>query len=72
MRKDDPNYRPSGELQGDNKAMPDRGTRTGFTSHDAQTHGKSTSQDATNRMKGIGGATKSDRWDRCLPSKNNG
>lgn len=45
----DQTYRPSGELQGDTKAMPDRGTGTGFASNPV-TQGRSTDQDATNRI----------------------
>lgn len=55
----DCNYIPSGELQGDTKAMPDRGISTGMNgdSYDADL-----SQDSTNRIVGISGSTKSDPW----------
>lgn len=46
-------YRPSGDLQGDTKAMPDRGTGSGMAPHSTDTGGRSLDRDATNR---IGGA----------------
>jgi hypothetical protein len=49
-------YKPNGELQGDTKPMPDRGTTTGVT----DTYGADVSQDATNRIGSIRGATRSD------------
>ncbi|HYE41466.1 MAG TPA: hypothetical protein VEB23_16120 [Ramlibacter sp.] len=49
-------YVPNGQLQGDDKAIPDRGTTTGVT----DTYGADLSQDATNRMGSIKGATRSD------------
>ena len=55
------NYKPSGELQGDTKAMPDRGTSTGMTGLDTHSEGMSLDQDATNAMGGIKSATQSDR-----------
>ena len=48
--------RPTGELQGDDKAMPDRGTSTGFN---GDTYGADTSQSAINREGGIKSATQS-------------
>jgi hypothetical protein len=54
------NYRPSGELQGDDKAMPDRGTATGMT---GDTMGASTDCCATNPMGKMTGATQSDGKD---------
>jgi hypothetical protein len=60
------NYRPSGDLQGDTKAMPDRGTGTGM---DGDSYGASLSPDAINRTGGMGGAAKSDPAERCLPLK---
>lgn len=48
------NYKPSGELQGDTKAMPDRGTSTGVT----DTYGANLN--GTNRRGGLGNAAKSD------------
>lgn len=62
----DTNYRPSGELQGDSKAMPDKGTGTGFTGTDPQTGGMSTDSEATNSMGGMGKASKSDAMDQCF------
>lgn len=53
------NYRPTGQLQGDSKPMPDRGTGTGFGSN-AQTMGAGTGQDDTNSQGGISGSTCSD------------
>ena len=55
-------YRPNGELQGDDGEMPDRGTGTGLN---GDTYGASLDQNATNSRGGLGGATKSDPWDRC-------
>ena len=55
------NYKPSGELQGDTKAMPDRGTRTGMN---GDTYGASLDQGATTSHGKLGGATKSDVWDQ--------
>jgi hypothetical protein len=54
--------RPTGELQGDNKAMPDRGTSTGMN---GDTYGASLDQGATNNRGAIAGHTKSDAWDKC-------
>ena len=48
--------RPTGQLQGDDRAMPDRGTRTGFN---GDTYGADTSPSAINRQGGISGATQS-------------
>ena len=48
--------RPTGQLQGDDRAMPDRGTRTGMN---GDTYGADTSPGATNRQGGIAGATQS-------------
>jgi hypothetical protein len=53
------NYKPSGELQGDTKAMPDRGTRTGMTGYNTHSEGKNLDTDAINRIGGISGSTKS-------------
>lgn len=44
------NYKPSGELQGDTRAMPDRGTSTGMTGVATDFGGYSIDVDATNRM----------------------
>lgn len=43
----DSNYIPSGDLQGDTKGMPDRGTKTGMN---GDTYGASLDVDATNSM----------------------
>lgn len=51
------NYIPSGQLQGDTKAMPDRGTGTGMNGDSYEADLNDT---ATNRISGISGATKSD------------
>lgn len=51
-------YKPSGELQGDNRPMPNRGTATGGN-HNPQTLGMSIEQDAVNRLSGISADTKS-------------
>jgi hypothetical protein len=56
----DCNYKPSGELQGDTKGLPDRGTGTGWHGADPMLDGRSTDADATNSLGSIGGATKSD------------
>lgn len=59
----DANYKPDGTgvVMGDTRAMPDRGTGTGFNgdSYDADT-----SQEATNGMGKISG-TKSNPADQC-------
>jgi hypothetical protein len=47
---------PSGEVQGDDRELPDRGTSTGVT----DTYGADLSVDATNRRGSITNATKSD------------
>lgn len=51
------NYKPTGELQGDTKAMPDRGTGTGLN---GDTYGASIDVGATNSTGKMGGAAKSD------------
>lgn len=53
----DCNYKPNGDLQGDSKSMPERGTSTGMN---GDTYGADLSQESTNRIGSIGGATKSD------------
>lgn len=50
------NYIPNGELQGDTKPMPDRGTSTGLN---GDTYGADIGSDATNSTS-MGGAAKSD------------
>lgn len=57
----DCNYKPTGDLQGDTKAMPDRGTTTGLN---GDTYGADLSQDATNRQGSV--STKSDPWDQTM------
>lgn len=52
-------YKPTGDLQGDTKPMPDRGVTTGVT----DTYGADLSGDATNRQGSMGGAAKSDKPD---------
>lgn len=52
-------YCPTGELQGDTKPMPDRGTSTGVS----DTYGADLGQDATNSLGSMGGAGKSDGKD---------
>lgn len=47
---------PNGEIQGDSRAIPHRGTMTGVT----DTYGADLGQDATNGMGRITSATKSD------------
>jgi len=54
--------RPTGELMGDTKGMPDRGTSTGMN---GDTYGADLSQGALNRQSGIRGATKSDKPGHC-------
>lgn len=57
MNKDQ--YQPNGQLQGDDKPMPNQGTGTGVT----DTYGADLSQNATNRQGSIAGAAKSDEKD---------
>lgn len=52
--------RPAGTLQGDNSPIPDRGTGTGLN---GDTYGFDLSVDATNRIVGITGSTRSDPFD---------
>lgn len=52
----DGEYTPSGELQGDTRAMPDRGTSTGVT----DSYGADLGADATNREGSISSSTQSD------------
>ena len=59
--------RPTGQLQGDDKAMPDRGTGTGFN---GDNYGADTSQSAINRQDGISGATKSHAPDEVAGCNN--
>lgn len=55
----DNEYTPNGQLQGDTSPMPDRGTSTGVS----DSYGADLSEDATNSMGSITGATKSDGMD---------
>lgn len=52
-------YMPDGQLQGDDKPMPNQGTSTGVT----DTYGADLSQGADNRIGSIAGAAKSDDKD---------
>ncbi len=60
----DTNNRPvkGGELRGDDKALPDRGSRTGVT----DTYGADLSPGAQNKLGGIAGSTKSNPADQCV------
>lgn len=63
----DTNFRPTGNLEGDSKAMPDRGTSVGVT----DTYGADLSPTAQNRKGKITGATGSDPADEtcnCKPT----
>lgn len=53
----DCNYKPNGEVQGDSKAIPDRGTSTGMN---GDSYGADLSQDSTNSAGSIKGSTQSD------------
>lgn len=57
VKKNGDMYSPSGNLQGDTKPMPDRGTGTGLN---GDTYGADIGQDATNVEGRIGSASKSD------------
>lgn len=57
------NYKPNGEVQGDSRAMPDRGVSTGLS----DSYGADLSGDATNSMGKIGGASNSDKRFHNLP-----
>lgn len=60
-------YKPSGELQGDDRPIPNRGTGTGMTGHANQLDGAAITQDAENRIVGIKGSTHSDAMERDMP-----
>ena len=60
------NYRPSGDLQGDTRAMPNRGTRTGLN---GDTYGADLSVDATNSLGSIKSTSKSDDPYCDMPKK---
>lgn len=57
-------YKPTGELQGDTRAMPNRGTATGMTPNpfgsDVDNVGHDLGADATNTMGSIASACRSD------------
>ena len=59
------NYKPTGELQGDTRAIPDRGSNTGMPDN-AVTDGASLDMDAINRMGAIGRQTRSDKGDELI------
>ena len=59
--------RPTGQLQGDDQALPDRGTGTGLN---GDTYGADISQSAINRQGGIKSATKSHEH-QAQPGSNN-
>lgn len=59
------NYRPSGELQGDARAMPDRGNGTGMSGQPTDMGGMSINPDATNSIGSMTGDCKSDPMDEC-------
>ncbi len=59
-------YKPTGDLQGDTKGMPDRGTSTGMNDN-TELDGMSIDPSATNRQVGISGSTKSDSADSNMP-----
>lgn len=62
----DTNNRPTNEIRGDDRAIPDRGSKSGVT----DTYGADLSPDAKNGIGGISGSTKSDpALDNCM-SKN--
>lgn len=67
MGKNFPRPDGSGVVQGDDKAMPDRGTGTGFN---GDNYGADTSQGAINRHGGISGATKSHTPDEVAGCNN--
>lgn len=54
-------YIPTGDLQGDTRAMPDKGCNTGVT----DTYGADLNGSATNRRGSLGNAAKSDKMDEC-------
>lgn len=64
--------RPNGELQGDNRPMPNRGTGTGMSGHDTKLDGHGIGSDDCNRMGGIKRHTKSDAADESCPPGDRG
>ena len=63
--------RPTGQLQGDDRAMPDRGTRTGCQGDNGD-YGADVSQSATNRLGSLKGSSRSDARDARPGKKNQG
>lgn len=61
----DCNYKPSGELQGDKRPMPERGSATGMPGN-AVLDGASLDMDAINRIGPIGRQTRSDKGDELI------
>lgn len=61
------NYKPTGQIQGDTKSMPDRGHSTGVS----DTYGADLSGDACNCQGDIGRASKSDKQDQSMPVNQN-
>lgn len=59
---------PTGNLQGDSKAMPNQGTGTGVT----DTYGADLSPSATNQRGSIHSAAKSDPWKQDMADKTEG
>jgi hypothetical protein len=58
-------YIPSGQLQGDTGAMPDRGTSVGMA---GDSYGADLSQDAIDRAGSITGSSKSDPMEETEPA----
>ncbi len=56
-------YKPTGDLQGDDKGMPNAGTGTGLN---GDTYGADIGPSSTNREGSITGATKSDDMGQCF------
>lgn len=54
------NYKPTGALQGDDRAIPHRGSMTGMN---GDTYGADLAGGSTNRQGSLTGATKSDAID---------
>jgi hypothetical protein len=54
---------PNGELQGDDKALPDRGTSVGHSGHNEHLEGADLGPESTNRLGSIKGTSKSDAAD---------
>ena len=60
-------YKPTGELQGDTRPMPNRGTETGMTGQNTHCMGTDKGVDATNSRSGLKSHTGSDPMDRNMP-----